>query len=239
MSKLTLRGYYPSPIYLDDEETGKQVKVTVHIKRLTEAEYPAFRASMTRMNEPWALRLLGGRKQETDETEKDDKDRYVISEPTIWERRIAELESDARVRYEAAVEEDEVFSRAFIVQAGTDFISVPEGEIDREDGTPLTAGRDLIERFAGRSDVLRQLMVAIWVENTVSAAAKKVLRSQSDSQRSLVEHLQDLAGGKRGAIAPSVVTVGSAETADAMASIEGPSGSLTATSSSTSAPSDS
>lgn len=158
----------------------------MHVKRFDLDEFAKFDRDYRRVGDPPSNRMLLTRKPEGDEQEKDEQEKFKISLNTVAERRLAEMDVVARAAYEKQDAEDEKFSKQFLVDAISTYVTVPAGEVEDND-EPVTTGAQLVRIFGARADVLRQLLQAIWTENTLSAAEKKVRRSLSGLSRSLNE----------------------------------------------------
>ena len=61
------------------------------------------------------------------------------------------------------------------------YVRVPEGELTDEDDLPVTSGQQVVDLLGARQDVMIGIASLIMLENRVSAAQKKVLRSQLGS----------------------------------------------------------
>lgn len=186
---IRLKKHYVHELYLDDDASGEPQRVKLHVARLTVEQFSTFDAGMKRLDDPPSLRLLGGRKPDGDEQArvgeatgdpvKDDKRRFVISDDAIQQRRLAELGDAARAEYQKADADDEVWAKRFIQDAIEQYVSVPPGEIVDDDGQEIRTGAELVRFFGGRGDVLKDLLFAIYGENSMSAPLKKIWRSQS------------------------------------------------------------
>jgi hypothetical protein len=220
---LTLRRYYPAPISVEDED-GKRVPITIHVARLTKDQHAALHADLLLLDDPPSLRLLGGRRAEGDEQNKNERGAYVIADSEIKNRRLVDLQADP-ARFEAfktMAREDEAFAAAAFAHAIGTYVTVPSGQIE-VDGEPVLTGAHLHDLYAGRFEILREIVMAIWAENTLDAAAKKAWRSLSNLVPLLREHqLAAVGTGQGGAAAPADVKA-SVDSAVVTASIEAPS----------------
>lgn len=79
-------------------------------------------------------------------------------------------ETEARI---LKAESTEVESNAFAVQAITDYVTADPGHIlDGDSEASITSGADLVRFFAARGEVLSELLLRIYLENTLTADKK-------------------------------------------------------------------
>jgi len=104
----------------------------------------------------------------------------------------------ARLEQDAA---DETFSRTFVIDAITRFVSIDPGQLTRRakpgdgptvvrrdeagvDVVDLRTGEDLLRSFGARQEILQLVLAQIYLENYLSEAQKKRLRAPRDSDSS-------------------------------------------------------
>lgn len=216
--------YYATGVLLDLGDGVPQL-VTMHAARLSPDQYASFEASMKRLNEPTALRLLGGRKQDGPEQEKNEAGAFLISDRQITRIRVAELSPEAKATYDAAVQEEETWARKFVRGAVDQYVTFPEGEITGPSDEAITKGLQLVDLYPGCLDMHRALVMAVYAENTVGPQQKKIWRSLSGSNRSSGEVSPAAVGTTPAPTAAVAVSGVSAENVAATASPVAPSGS--------------
>ena len=221
--------FYPSTIWIDDPETGENKEIRIKVKRFSVEEGAAFSRNYHRSANPPSAAMVA-RKDTPEEQAKDEKGVYKLSDEEIKARRLLEMDEETRRQYDEMDEDEEAFSRTFLVETITNYIRVePEQIFEETDGgewKSVVDGAGLLRLFGGRQDILFQLLRAVRQENTLSAAAKKVLKSLSDSARSSVAQRMAAVGQKPEPTADAAETAASAGTEVASAGREtSPSGS--------------
>ncbi len=169
--------YRESTVHIDNDQ-GEFIAVVIHVARLTKDQHARLQADLILTDEPPSLRLLGGRKPEGDEQAKDAKDQYTIADPVIYQRRYAELKAtdpEKCAEFERLRKQDEAFAQRVFAQVITDYVSLPEGQI-AVDGVPVLTGAQLLDLVSGRQEIQRDLVTAVWTENTLGPGAKKAWR---------------------------------------------------------------
>jgi hypothetical protein len=208
---IKVRRFYDSTITVDDPETGESRELPIRVTRFDMETFSKFEKNWRRIGDQPSNRMIQVRQQNGDEQEKDEKGEYVVSLRTVMERRLTEMTAEEREAYDKQDAIDEEFSKKFLIDSVCAYVRVPEGALIDEDDNgnevAVTTGEDLIRLYAGRGDVLRQLLTAVWTENTMSVAEKKVRRSLFALSRSLNEQVKVAAGLKL------VPTAGAAENA--------------------------
>lgn len=177
---LKLASTYPARLVVDVDETGTETAIEIRVKRLNEEEYAVFAADLATLNDPPSNTFTDVRHD--DEQAEAEGGGFVIPITEIRRRRLAAMDRETRARYDAADAADEAFAKAFLVRAISDFVSVPVDVLAIDD-VPVLTGRDLLRVFGAQVDLLRELMMTVWLENTLSTAQKKAWRSWSDSRR--------------------------------------------------------
>jgi hypothetical protein len=212
-------------------------RLALVIQRLSKDQFTPFEQGVQRMYNPPCLRLLGGRKNDGDEQDRQaDGKTFVVGLHEVQRRRREELEGASLRAYEEAESADNAWLLAFVESSVSAYVRVPAGALFVGDRAVLT-GAELVDVLWARGDVMREIVGTIYRANTLTAAEKKALRSLSDSMPSSGA-AQTVPDGRTPATAVEPArTEGSAVIGAATGSIEGhPSGSLmAATSPSTSA----
>lgn len=203
--------YYPTEIQIDDLEVG------IHVARLDLDQIEKFKADYRRLSDPPSNRLIFVRRDTPDEQEHENGE-FKFPLAAIAERRLREMTPEQRAEYDRLDAEDEAFGKRFLVESVTGYITVPEGQLEEEDGTPITTGRQLLRLYAGRSDVCQQLIIAIWAENTLTASEKKQQKSQFTSRRSSSRPSPEVPGPTPAPAASDAASVVSAASEGATAS---------------------
>lgn len=211
---LSFRSVYHTSILVDDPDTGEVSELPINVARLGVEAMAVFMRDYQRMSDPPSNRLIFVRKPEGEEQERNANGEPVVPLSVIATRRLAEMTDEQRAKYDKLDAEDEAFARAFLIRAVCEYITVPEGALEF-DGVPVLDGKGLLRVFGGRRDVLQQLLVAIYAENSMSAAEKKVQRSLYDLKRSLNRQLLEVAGPKREATADAAASAASVPNEDA------------------------
>lgn len=203
---------FPSPIAIDD------TALTVEIARLTIDQIAVFSAEYRRVADSPSNRMIFIRREDApDEQERSEDGTYKVPIAAIAERRLKEMPPAQRAEYDRLDLEDETFVRRVLVESITAYVTVPEGQLEEEDGTAVTTGVQLLRLYAGRHDVLSALYQAIHTENTMSEAQKKLQRSLSALRRSWAKHVQAASGPTPEPAAAGVETAASAESEAATA----------------------
>jgi hypothetical protein len=230
---IKVRNFYPMPVVLEDEH-GEPASAEIHVKRLGPDDWATFQAGMKRMDDPPSERLLGGRQASGDEQTKDAAGVFVIPDSVIRERRLAELEPAARAAFKAADDDDERWVLRFVQTSIEEYVTLPAGQIQNEDGSDITTGAEYVRLFAANPSALLEALRAIQYGNSMSVRQKKGWRLLSDLNRSLVA--LEGAGPRPAAIAAPVAPADIAETVTATGSSATSSGSVDETAASSSAP---
>lgn len=206
--------HFDAVLVVDNPETETMThEVKVRVKKLTLEEMSDYKRDYQRMSDPPSNRMVFVRKPDGEEQERNEKDEYVIPLEAIAARRLAEMTEEQRKKYDAMDAEDEKFARRFISESITKYVTVYPDELTDEDDNPIVTGADLLREFGGNRNVLLQLIVMIWAENTMSAAEKKVRRSLSDLKSSLNRSLLDLLGPTPASVASDAASAASVENA--------------------------
>ncbi len=211
-----LGNYYFTKVQIEDEN-GEIQETRLKVARLSPEAHANFEVDMKRLNDAPSNRMLGGRRQDGDEQERDEKGNYKISDYAVTQRRIAELTGDALAAYKAADADDETWARNFLTESVRAHVRFVDGAVEKPDGSPCVTGDDIVEMFGGSYPELRQFVMAVWNENTMSAAQKKTSRLLSDLTRSLAARTQAQAGTSPAPTVASAESTGSVETAAATA----------------------
>lgn len=232
----TIRNYYTRDIPIDDGFDGDAVAsgatFPIRIKRFSVAQLQEFQRGFARLTNPTADRFIF-RKSDGDEQDMREaagRSEFVIPDAEIQRRRLAEMTDETRAAYDKANEADDSFMTSFCSAAITDYVTVDpsftlNGERENGETFPIRSGADLVEAFGGNLSVLIRLTRAIHQENTLSAEAKKTLRSLSDLTASSPQPKGD--GPTPAATAPSVAPEATASNGDASEDQETrPSGSI-------------
>lgn len=208
-----VRRFYETVLHVDDPDApGLMAKVPLKVKRLSLEEMSDFKRDYQRLADPPSNRLIFVRKPEGEEQERNEKGEFVVPLEVVSQRRLVEMTPEQRVEYDTLDAEDEKFAKVFITRAIVNYTQVPTGELEDEEGTPITTGADLVRMFGSRRDILLQLIVSIWAENTLSASEKKVQRSLFDLKASLNQSLLEVLGQKQAPIAEPAENAASVET---------------------------
>jgi hypothetical protein len=205
---------YPSRILVEDE-SGQIVPLPVRVKRLTRDEYAAFEAGMAEMNNPSSLRLLGGRLAEGPEQEKDENGFFKIGELTVRARRLIEMTPEQRNEYDAARKVDTDHARDFVIDCITKYVTVPPGALVGPDDIAIETGADLAAIYVTTPEVMKSLVDAIQMENTLGPDAKKEWRSRFDSRISSHAPATGVSGEKPASTVDAAATSASVASATA------------------------
>jgi hypothetical protein len=223
VAPLKVRRFYPSTITVDDPESTTR-EINIRVTRFDNDTFGVFEKNWRRVGDPPSNRMTQVRNTAGDEQEKKENGEFVIPLSAVMERRLAEMSTEERAKYDALDVQDEAFAQKFLVDSITAHVRVPEGEMVDEDEegneVPVTTGAQLLKIYGGRGDVLRQLLTAIWTENTMSAAEKKVRRSLYALSRSLNEQAMVAVGLKQVPTADAAVSAASVEIEDATQSAQ-------------------
>ena len=116
----------------------------------------------------------------------------------------------------AGTEESNIAAREFIEDSISSFVSIDPNQIE-DDGRPVVTGEDLIRMFCARADVLMALYQAIYAENFLGKAQKKILRTLPFFSPGSAASMPLQNGDKQGAIADAVESSSTASSAAATA----------------------
>jgi hypothetical protein len=233
VAAIKVRRFFNSNITVDDPDTGESRELKIRVTRFDNDAFGRFERDWRRAGDPPSNRLTQVRKQDGDEQEKDDAGNFKVALHIVMERRLAEMTTEERAHYDELDAADEAFAKQFLMDAVTAHVRVLDGEMvdEDEEGTevPVTTGAQLLKIYAGRADVLRQLLTCIWTENTMSANEKKVRRSLFALSRSLNEQAMVAVGARQVPTADAAENAASVGIADAIQlAPETPSGSVEA-----------
>ena len=213
--------YFPVTLKIDDEE------IKIRIKRMDLEESGDFNRGLVKTGAPVWERFIS-RNGSGPEQERKSDGFFVIPFEALKDEKLLELTDERRAEYDAAEEQHEKESRAFLVWAFESFLTVESGLLeDDDDGREIavTDGLDFLRVFGARLEVLQEALSAIRLENSLDAAQKKVLQSATVSSRFSAELGSDPVGPKPAPIVESAEIEASVKIEDATNRHPGPSGS--------------
>lgn len=203
---MQVHAHYKTTTIIDDPDTGADVEVRTCIKRLTLDEFSAFYSNYVKSANAPSDALVARQPDHPDEMARvAEGGAFVLSDVVVRERRLAAMTEDERTRFDNMDAAEEAFSRRFLADTITRFVTFEPDQVwDDSSGEKkaVVKGEDIVRIYGGRQDVLRQLLQAVMFENTMSAAQKKVLRSRSAFERSLTARQPGAAGTRPAPSAP-------------------------------------
>lgn len=167
---------YPTTITMDDPDTGQPQTIRLRIARMTLEQANRFLREYYRAAHPSSEAVLARLPGEDG-----------LEAGAVRARRLSDMTDSGRAAFEAREAAEAEFAAEFLAATIRDYVRVEPDQIFEEaaDGTDrsITSGADLVRLFGARMDVMQACLKAVHTENTLSAAAKKALRSLSDSAR--------------------------------------------------------
>jgi hypothetical protein len=222
---ITLKSHYDRVVRVDDA-TGAVVELPICVRRFTKEQLVEFRVGLRRVRNRTADRYLS-RKPEGDEQEKDTitiggttVPVFRVPDDEIRRRRLLEMSSEDRNRFEELDAEDERVIADFCAKAIAAHVWVKPGiKLMFEDAhgvqRQLSTGADLVEAFSGQATIQREIVEAIEEENSLSPEEKKRSRMRSASTSSSPASVPIVNGAAPDAIAAPVDAKASAASAPA------------------------
>jgi hypothetical protein len=203
---------YPTTLIIDGE------RVAFRVRRLTIDEFTPFAYEFNRQGLIHEADELAHTRRAGEES---------LSERQIRAQRWRELSPEARHEQEQTVKAETERGNTFATESITAYITAePNAVWDDDDNCWVTAGADLVRVFGARPDVLRDLVVEIFLQNRLSEEEKKKLRLLRASATGSGDP-DSGAGAKPASTAASVEPGASASPAGASAlPDENPSGSM-------------
>ena len=209
---MKVQTYYPVTLIIDSEE------IVLRIKRMNLEEHSEFSIRFAKVGTPTYVRFVS--RGSGPEQEQNDKGEYAIPFEKLAEKRLAEMSTEKRADYDAAVEADEKLAKEFLTYVCEQFVTVERGLIEElPDGSEqsVSSGLDFLRIFGARRDVIQQTLEAVRRENEMDVHQKKASRLVVASSRSSTGRRRARAGRKRGTTAELAATGDSAGNGDAAA----------------------
>lgn len=191
---------YPITIHVDGEE------LKIHVKRLSLDEGTWFDHGFNRCARIQRKHRLWLDQQRRSLTV--DGQTRMESDAEVLARLELESSADATEERYARERADATFMATFCAEAITQFVTVPEGQV-QIDGNAVTTGAQFLDAYSNRDDVLKVALMEIHLQNTLTDQEKKVWASRSVSRPTSIASRQITPGGAQGSTAAPVSPKGS------------------------------